>query len=299
MHVIHPGKDINVFLYDLCVSLQRDFYCWNNWLLMHVEGGDVQKKLDEEGASDVARQLYSQFKDHDGAIALLPDHSVMVLLQKKKQYTQGEIASQLNHERKMHVPFLKVRTFRAREDQGEIVQLLRSHVDPMIGFAARGKNEKEILKNVFPDIGSVMRVWMEACRYRKTRNKPQVMVVDDDPVTCHIISKSLKDDYQLLTAHGYVEAIRKHFLFGPDIIFLDISLPDGSGYDILEHIRNYDAHARIIMFSGNDNAQNRLKALAAGAAGFVEKPFQRKNFDHYLALWKNTVGKGIGTMEQV
>ena len=85
-------------------------------------------------------------------------------------------------------------------------------------------------------------------------------------------------------AQNVAEAVRKHILFTPDIVFLDIDLPDFDGYTFLEHIRRYDAICRVIMFSSSGRLANRLKAFAAGADGFIPKPFRRHIFDNTFPL---------------
>lgn len=110
----------------------------------------------------------------------------------------------------------------------------------------------------------------------------KVMIVDDDRLTRHIVAKVLQDEVELVTAEDVSEALIHYVTHAPDVVFLDIGLPDINGKALLHTLLEHDPNANIVMFSGNDDLDNRLETLVAGAVGFVRKPFRKKELMHYI-----------------
>ena len=103
--------------------------------------------------------------------------------------------------------------------------------------------------------------------------KRKILVVDKDSHTSQILEKYLLNDgYIIFTASNNIDAIalfRKH---KPDLIILDLMLPESSGYEICNAFREYYDVA-IIMLSAIDNVSDRIKGLEFGADDYIVKPF--------------------------
>jgi CheY-like chemotaxis protein len=110
----------------------------------------------------------------------------------------------------------------------------------------------------------------------------KVLLIEDDPVTRWMVRKGLKHDCQLVTAPTANQSFDKFCSFQPDIVFLDIDLPDKSGHDVLKWIIRNDPGMSVIMFSSNNSLDNICDTLAAGARGFISKPFLREQLLHYI-----------------
>jgi len=65
----------------------------------------------------------------------------------------------------------------------------------------------------------------------------------------------------------------------PNVIFLDVDLPDSDGTDILEFINNTYPHAHVVMCSGHNSFENVQNTWELGAKGFIAKPFNAKKVD--------------------
>lgn len=124
-------------------------------------------------------------------------------------------------------------------------------------------------------------VFLEAKVLRKGRTQLHMMIVEDDPVTRRIVCTAFKQ-YALITATTAQEAISNYLLYAPDIVFLDIGLPDASGLDVLQRIIANDADAYVVMFSSNSYLDNVTAALVNGASGFVAKPFKKDKMHYYI-----------------
>lgn len=134
----------------------------------------------------------------------------------------------------------------------------------------------------FGEVSSLQEVFAEAKKLRKARMPLHVMLVEDDPLTRRLVTGTFKEKYALITAANAEEAIANYLLHAPDIVFLDIGLPDASGLDVLHRIMESDPDAYVVMFSGNSYLDNITVALGRGASGFVAKPFKKEKMQHYI-----------------
>lgn len=117
---------------------------------------------------------------------------------------------------------------------------------------------------------------------RRVREEIIIMVADDDQLSRTLVKNVLGRDFLCTQARDGQEALNEYVDCAPDVLFLDIGMPDISGHEVLEHICQIDPDAYVIMFSGRKDEENILRALKAGAQGFVGKPFTREKLFHYI-----------------
>ena len=110
----------------------------------------------------------------------------------------------------------------------------------------------------------------------------KVLLIEDDPVTRWMVRNALKHECQFATSPTANKAFSMYSTFLPDVVFLDINLPDKSGYEVLEWIIRNDPGACVVMFSSEDNLDNISNALESGAKGFIAKPFLRESLLQYI-----------------
>ncbi|MEE1305078.1 MAG: response regulator transcription factor [Agathobacter sp.] len=104
-------------------------------------------------------------------------------------------------------------------------------------------------------------------------NKFQVLVVEDDAPIRNLISTTLKThDYKYLLAKNGEEAILQASTHGPDVMFLDLGLPDIDGVEIIKKIREW-SNMPIIVISARSEDEDKIEALDAGADDYLTKPF--------------------------
>jgi len=104
----------------------------------------------------------------------------------------------------------------------------------------------------------------------------KVLVVDDDVKTVELVRLYLdRDGYQVLTAYDGVEALRLARESYPDLIVLDLMLPDIDGLEICRTLR-HESDVPIIMLTARTTDQDKLTGLDLGADDYVTKPFSPK-----------------------
>ncbi len=104
-------------------------------------------------------------------------------------------------------------------------------------------------------------------------NKIQILVVEDDAPVRNLITTTLKaHDYRFATAVNGSSAVMEAASRNPDIILLDLGLPDMDGVEVIERIRGW-SNVPIIVISARSEDSDKIDALDAGADDYLTKPF--------------------------
>ena len=104
-------------------------------------------------------------------------------------------------------------------------------------------------------------------------NKPVILIVEDENGISNFISAILtSNDYQVLKCQNGGEAVSMTASYCPDLILLDLGLPDTDGLDVLSNIRQW-SDVPVIVVTARDNETEKVKALDLGADDYVTKPF--------------------------
>lgn len=135
---------------------------------------------------------------------------------------------------------------------------------------------------------------------RKGRVKPLVLLVEDDPFTLQLVKIAFKETFEVITAETARQALVYYQRHLPDIVFLDIQLPDGNGIQLLEQMSGADDSAYIVMLSSHSQKEKIIECLEHGAKGFIGKPFTRQRLidaaDKFKSFRKSSLGhKNHGT----
>jgi DNA-binding response OmpR family regulator len=107
-------------------------------------------------------------------------------------------------------------------------------------------------------------------------SNPTILVVDDDERTQHMLGSMLRlEGYRVITASSGTEALEHFNHESPDLILLDIMMPEINGYDLCQRIREF-SQVPIIMLTAKDSEQDTIDGLDVGADDYVTKPFLSK-----------------------
>lgn len=104
-------------------------------------------------------------------------------------------------------------------------------------------------------------------------NKPLILVVEDDPPIRNLMTTTLKThDYRYLTADCGEAALRQAATSAPDIMLLDLGLPDLDGVEVIRRVRSW-SDMPIIVISARSEDADKIEALDSGADDYLTKPF--------------------------
>lgn len=107
----------------------------------------------------------------------------------------------------------------------------------------------------------------------KDREKPCILVIDDEPQIRHFLRISLKTEgYELLEAESGETGLGLCARHSPDLVILDLGLPDMDGSEVLAGLREWSS-APVIILSVRDRELEKVKVLDLGANDYVTKPF--------------------------
>lgn len=102
----------------------------------------------------------------------------------------------------------------------------------------------------------------------------KILVIEDERGLREAIKSSLeKEAYTVETADDFNAASEKLFLYEYDCILLDIMLPNGSGFGILQELKKANKTENVIIISAKDSLEDKLQGLALGADDYLTKPF--------------------------
>jgi two-component system, OmpR family, KDP operon response regulator KdpE len=123
----------------------------------------------------------------------------------------------------------------------------------------------------------------------------RILVVDDEPQIRRFLSASLNShEYTVIEAHTGNDAIRLCTTAQPDLVILDLGLPDMDGREVLSRIREW-SRVPIIVLSVRFDEQDKIDALDRGADDYVTKPF---GMGELLARMRTALRHRVGTSEE-
>ena len=104
-------------------------------------------------------------------------------------------------------------------------------------------------------------------------NKPTILVVEDDPSVKNLMTTTLRaHDYHFLVAQNGQTAMMEASSHNPDIVLLDLGLPDMDGIEVIRNLRSW-SNMPIIVISARSEDSDKIEALDAGADDYLTKPF--------------------------
>jgi two-component system KDP operon response regulator KdpE len=124
----------------------------------------------------------------------------------------------------------------------------------------------------------------------------RVLVIDDEAQIRKFLDIGLRaEGYEVLLAANAAEGLALAATRSPDLVILDIGLPDREGHDVLAELRQW-SHVPVVMLSVRDAESEKVKALDAGANDYVTKPFGIQELMARLrALLRNRQGEPEAT----
>ena len=120
-----------------------------------------------------------------------------------------------------------------------------------------------------------------------------ILVVDDEPQILRALQINLRvREYQVYTAANGAQALQQAARHPPDLVILDLGLPDLDGVEVIEGLRGWTS-APIIVLSGRADSTDKVAALDAGADDYVTKPFGMEELlARMRAVGRRAIGEG-------
>ena len=139
---------------------------------------------------------------------------------------------------------------------------------------------------------------------------PKILIADDDAVLRKYLGTVLeKNDYQYTTATNGIEAFEKVRTYRPDLLLLDVMMPEMDGLEVCKKLKDDPStrHIPIILITGSTDRELRINGLSAGANDFLTKPIDRpeliarirnllriKEFEDFLSNHNEILKREVG-----
>ncbi|MFK8025511.1 MAG: response regulator, partial [Ilumatobacter sp.] len=98
-----------------------------------------------------------------------------------------------------------------------------------------------------------------------------VLVVEDAPEFAQLVTAALRAEHEVTTAATLADARERFYAVSPDLVVLDLTLPDGDGLDLCQEIRR-DSDAFVLVLTGRDDEVDKLVGFRLGADDYMTKP---------------------------
>ena len=102
----------------------------------------------------------------------------------------------------------------------------------------------------------------------------RALVVDDEVMLAELLTMALRyDGWDVRSAGSGTEAVRTAREFSPDVVLLDVMLPDIDGLEVLRRLRAHDPDVPVLFLTARDAVEDRIAGITAGGDDYVTKPF--------------------------
>jgi DNA-binding NtrC family response regulator len=112
---------------------------------------------------------------------------------------------------------------------------------------------------------------------------PSLLVIDDEPAILHAFRRAFeRDDVILLTAASGDEGLEQAARHDPDVVVLDINLPDQPGLEVFRQLRERDARVPVIFITGHGTTETAIEAMKLGAFDYLLKPLELASLEELV-----------------
>jgi two-component system chemotaxis response regulator CheY len=268
-------------LIEIASSIAHDPKTWHGWFCLKINLSACDGTLYEDSLGLTRSIINTHLKDLQGHTFICENKTIHILCKPPSEnileQTGVQICDLINSENGSQV---KYTLYNLRDKGNDYTEDVTGTTGSIFKLPKAKKSEKENIEE-----GTIPMKQPDAIGKKQLSSKgdtPKVLLVEDDPITRWMVRNSLKEICDFATAPTANKAYAMYKSYEPDLVFLDINLPDNNGRAVLNWIIEHDPGACVVMFSSNDSLENITECLNNGASGFVTKPFLKEDLLHYV-----------------
>ena len=261
----------------VAATIDADVRSWSGWTALHIEStDDLSEEEFRDAAMSVKAILESYLKDVEGNAYFCNDRDIYIICKNANKGALEQAGMQICDLAFKELSLTaRYRLYDLGTDGLELAEKIYNDVGNKFYIHVSSNDDSTQKKEAQKENNS-------QTNDREYDESSKVLLVEDDAVTRWLVRDSLKGICELMTARSASNVFSMYPSFKPDIVLLDIGLPDNSGSEVLEWIMRNDPNACVIMMSSKDNIDNISGCLEKGAKGFIPKPFVKENLLHYI-----------------
>ncbi len=224
-----------------------------SWHLLKI---DFRRVATTYNRREFAKSLLTIFGKKNGAITITNDHDIYVLA----EFSEILSVSQLKNDIEKLIPDNHLIQPDLLENTEFGICCLVFSVEPLQQLSGLDFIAKE----------------------RLARRHDLIMIADDDLYMRTLITAALKGSYKIIEFEDGNEIVKNFVSHAPDMLLLDIHLPNKLGPQILKEILQIDPSAYVVMISSDTSQEAVLDCVRNGAKGFIAKPFRKDRLIDYI-----------------
>ncbi|MFG2038872.1 response regulator transcription factor [Dactylosporangium sp. NPDC048998] len=130
-----------------------------------------------------------------------------------------------------------------------------------------------------------------------TERQPKVLVVDDEASIRALLSATLRlTGFEVRVATGGREALAAAAEYGPDLVVLDVMMPDLDGFEVAQRLRTSGRPVPVLFLTARDSVEDRISGLTVGADDYVAKPF---SLEEVVLRIRAILRRSLGEQQQL
>jgi two-component system chemotaxis response regulator CheY len=216
----------------------------------------------------IARKLQDIFSARDGVLFICNARDIVLVLNMGAGTSAEKVSSSITE---------KLPKYSCTVDASEMT------ADGLLKFQVRLQD----MEAPFPDAENAL------LETRKRRAERVIMIAEDDMFIRSLVVNLFRQKARVIELDKVAPVLDAYLEHLPDILFLDIHLPDGSGVEALSNVMNFDNSAYVIMLTSDSVRDNVIETKKRGASGFLAKPFSKGKIEECynkcpsIAPWLN------------
>ena len=255
-------------LVSIASSIKADPYSWKDWLVLRLEIKSETADIYPQIVKEIEEYLSASLKNKDCSVHFSQENVFYVFGKDIKKDSLLQIGVYLkNLICRKRYGFLKYNLYVLPDGSYDIAEDIFS--DRAGKFSIDMSLSTISAAEVSGD-------------YNLQDSSKKLLLVEDDPTIHCLINNALQDAYEITHVSKAHDLFSIYEACNPNIVFLDIGLPNADGKDLLEWIMHNDPAACVIMLSAQGNSNNISECIENGAKGFISKPFTKDDMFYYL-----------------
>lgn len=290
---------------DLLAEIQKNP---DPWVSVHINMARISEEMLEkemlskqtmdkilQSSMQVAKQIYSSpLNELEGKLFVFEDSDVLALFIKGNDAAYYSELTRLRQEFTMGGLGVIFSIEDMKDKMESLIKLSDEKTKTAISYKLKRK-AISVSESIFSDKtpSSIDRETILAIQQKRNlRTKGCILLIEDDVVARGMVAMGLRDKYKIAHAKDAVSGIIQYIDSAPDMVFLDIHLPDHNGKEVLERIKWLDPQCYVVMLSGDSVPENVLSTKSKGAFGFIRKPFSKEKIRAQVEQCPTLKGKG-------
>ncbi|MGB9151933.1 MAG: response regulator [Alphaproteobacteria bacterium] len=246
MEILHHNNYKEMLHYLSGIKLSQ-----KEWLFVDVRLSDI---CDENFTiSSAANLICDLYNNQEGKLYIYSDHEMVMIMHWGKNYNLSEIIESIEHQQEG--------SYEIRVQEPTAEGLIRLHT-----LFTRGE---ALATHTMADM-------------RKAREENIILLADDDMYTRMLVKEGCPADAKVYEVSDGAEVLAAYLKYIPDILLLDVHMPNINGTDILRNILALDPEAYIVMLSADCSKETIDLTASRGAKGFLTKPFKKDKLVEYI-----------------